>query len=97
MARKKATLMQIMTHCQGHSHSTFTGLTMSPRSRRELIESVGDVCLTGKINLVDRLYCPHMVEGHVYDSEGHKIPAIFLYDTGSLQVFVIVLCYPTGQ
>ena len=68
-----------------HNHSTFTGLTMSPRSRRDLIESVGDVCLTGKINLIDRLYRPHMVEGHVYDSEGHKIPATFLRDTGSLQ------------
>ena len=26
-----------------------------------------------------------MVEGHVYDSEGHEIPAAFLRDTGSLQ------------
>ena len=70
---------------RSHNHSTFADLTVSPCSRRELIESVRDICLTGKINLVDRLYCPHMVEGHVYDSEGRKIPATFLCDTGSLQ------------
>ena len=70
---------------------------MSPRSRRELIESVDDVCLAGKINVVDRLYSPHMVEGHVYDSECHKILLHFYVTQEVCKVFVIVLCYPTGQ
>ena len=76
---------------RSHNHSTFTGLTVSPRSRRELIESVGNVCLTGKINLVDILYLPHMVEGHVYDSEGHKIKIFYNHWLAILMLTTLTL------